>query len=227
MWRGRLGRIAELLWISQIGRLLLSGSARTFCTMLRVTVDSTVLDRHMARLEAAAEGSEVEILPTTVTLREHGKRLPSPDPFVPETSVYDESAYDSGAVYAASLPVVFETMVFGESGFGMAAFGAEESPSMLEIILRVIGAGSFPPPGKREALNQGQRHQLRDAMILEAHSRDGRDVLVSDDRRAFIGKDGARRRTLEAFCTTKIRTVDEFCTEIATLAHLRGRAKLD
>jgi hypothetical protein len=55
-------------------------------------------------------------------------------------------------------------------------------------------------------------------MILEAHTRDGRDVLVSNDRRAFIGKDGANRRQLEALCRTRIMTVDEFRGAVASLA---------
>jgi len=47
-------------------------------------------------------------------------------------------------------------------------------------------------------------------MILEAHSRDGRDVLISNAVKAFIGKKGERRELLEAFCRTRIFTVDEF-----------------
>ena len=47
-------------------------------------------------------------------------------------------------------------------------------------------------------------------MILEAHTRDGRDILVSNDATAYIGKDGTRRQLLETVCQTKILTVNEF-----------------
>src|SRR4051794_25411129 len=40
--------------------------------MLRVTIDSNVLGRDLARIREASDGFAVEIAPTTVTLREHG-----------------------------------------------------------------------------------------------------------------------------------------------------------
>jgi hypothetical protein len=85
------------------------------------------------------------------------------------------------------------------------------SPSRFEAILDVIGIRSFPKPGLRDSKTPGQKRQLRDAMILEAHAREGRDILVSDDVKGFIGKDGENRRKLEAICRTRIMTVDEFC----------------
>lgn len=45
-------------------------------------------------------------------------------------------------------------------------------------------------------------------MILCAHVRSGRDVLVSNDRKAFI-KDG-RRDSIESEFGTKVMTVAEF-----------------
>lgn len=170
----------------------------------------------MARLRAAVHGLDVEILPTTVTIREHKKILQSPDPVVAETGVHDESRYDSSAVYAESPTAVYETAVLGEWQLGMAVLGSDESLTRYESILRVIGSGSFPAPGKRENLSDGEKHQQRDAMILEAHTRDGRDVLVSDDEKAFIGKDGTKRPKLEALCATRIMTVDEFCQSVAS-----------
>ena len=59
-------------------------------------------------------------------------------------------------------------------------------------------------------------------MILEAHVRDGRDILVSDDRRAFVGHDGANRCKLESALATRIMTVDEFCEFASTLRILGG-----
>lgn len=55
-------------------------------------------------------------------------------------------------------------------------------------------------------------------MILEAHARDGRDVLVTDDLKGFIGPEGEKRQRLERLCSTRIMTVDEFCAEIGNLA---------
>jgi hypothetical protein len=109
---------------------------------------------------------------------------------------------------------VREMAVLGEWRLGEAVLGGDESQPMLEIILRVIGGGSFPP--QRENLTRGERRQLRDAMILEAHYRDRRDVLVTEDAKAFIN-DG-RREALETLCRTRIMRVDEFCDDVAELA---------
>jgi hypothetical protein len=65
--------------------------------------------------------------------------------------------------------------------------------------------------GQRDDPSTGERRQLRDAMILQAHARDGRDILVSDDVKAFGREGDDRRRKLEALCGTRIMTVDEFC----------------
>lgn len=189
--------------------------------MLRVTVDSTVLHRDMQRLRQAAAGFDVEILATTVTLRERGLPLPPQSPMVAESGVYDESFYDSGAVYAESPPVIHETAVLGEWRLGLAVLGDDDAPSRFDAILAVIGDGSFPTVGERRELSKGQRHQLRDAMILEAHAREGRDVLISDDRKAFVGPYGSKRRKLEALCATRIMTVGEFCERVSELASRR------
>jgi hypothetical protein len=189
--------------------------------MLRVTIDSTVLAGDMSRIRAAVEGLEVEISATTVTLRERGQIVSPAEPVVAESGVYGESLYDSGAVYADVKPVVFETAVIGESRLGMAVLGGDDAPSLHEAILAVISDGSFPKRGRREALTQGEKHQQRDAMILAAHSRDGRDILVSDDRKAFVGQRDAKRTRLEAICRTRIMTVDEFCATIGSIASPR------
>lgn len=175
--------------------------------MLRVTLDSNVLKTDLAKIRAAAGRQEVELAYTTVTLREEARDEGQDEFVVAETGVYDESTYDSGAVYAET-PRVYETLVIGESRIGLAVIGSDASP--FEAILEIIANGSFPKSGKRENLSRGQRAQLRDAMILEAHTRDGRDILVSNDATAYIGKDGTRRQLLETVCQTKILTVNEF-----------------
>ena len=81
----------------------------------------------------------------------------------------------------------------------------------------MIGSHSFPPPGQREQLTEGERRQLRDAMIFEAHVREGREVFISRDRKAFIGKNEAHRRQLEALYRTRILTPVEFCAEVRSL----------
>jgi hypothetical protein len=181
--------------------------------VLRVTVDSDILPRQMQQIREAVGGLSVEIAPTTVTLREQGvTRLPDEEA-VQETLVWNESPWGE-SVWGPS-PPVYETLTLGESRLGMAVLGGDDAPSRFEAILDIIGNGSFPKSGERDDLIRGELHQLRDAMILEAHARDGRDVLVSNDVTAF---GGAGRSKLEALCHTKIRTLDEFCREVETLA---------
>lgn len=187
--------------------------------MLRITVDTNVLDADkIARIREAVDGLDVEIKTTSVTLREDRRTAPSAPPSsepVAETGVYDESLYDSGAIYGGG--VIHETWVLGESPLGSAVLGDDDGAVRFEAILHVIGTASFPKLGLRDAMTPGQKRQLRDAMILDAHARERRDVLVSDDRKGFIGKDGESRRKLEALCETRIMTVDEFCVFVSTL----------
>jgi hypothetical protein len=181
--------------------------------VLRVTVDTNVLSQDMERIRLASKGLPVEINHTTVTSRE--LKRPVPDTAaIAETGVYGESLYDSGAVYADD--PVRETFVLDESRLGEGRLGGDDSPRRLETILSIISSGSFPAAGRRDLLTEGQRRQLRDAMILQAHARGQRDVFVSNDRKAFIGSDG-KRRQLEALCATRILTVDEFCDAVANL----------
>jgi len=183
----------------------------------RVTVDTNVLDQNkVARIHKAVEGLEVELAFTTVTERERpgsGLEFGVANP-VPETLVWDESLWDE-AVWGNQ---VYETLTVGESRVGSAALGGSDSPSRFEEILAIIADGSFPKRGERGALTVGERNQLRDAMILEAHARDGRDVLVTDDLKGFIGPAGQKRQRLEALCSTRIMAVDEFCAEIGNIA---------
>jgi predicted nucleic acid-binding protein len=56
------------------------------------------------------------------------------------------------------------------------------------------------------------QRQLRDAMILEAHVRNGRDVFITDDKKAFINN--GRRDALRSFLKTRILTKEEFLQEL-------------
>jgi hypothetical protein len=81
--------------------------------------------------------------------------------------------------------------------------GREE---FIETVLYVISAGSFPLA--RDHLTPDRRRQLHNAIALEAHARDERDVFVTEDTESFIS-DGRRAR-LEKLCSTSIMRVAEF-----------------
>lgn len=166
-----------------------------------VTLDTSALGRaKVARLREAARDLPIEFADTTVSLREtRGTDVPT----LPE-------------------PTVVETAVWGESEWGMMAWGGDDDDALLKQILRVLSNGSFPfaqlaALDDTSGLQAGARHQLRDALVLLSHVREGRTVLVSDDRKAFVGRDGARRAQLEALCSTQIMTVDEFCAHCDAL----------
>jgi hypothetical protein len=166
-----------------------------------VTLDTNTLDHDkIVRMRRAASGLPIEFANTSVSNREkEGTDVPSlPEPWLPETAVW------------------------GESRWGEMAWGREEDDALFTQILRVLSNGSFPfgtlaSLDDATGLKAGERRQLRDAMILLTHLREGRTILVSCDVKAFVGKDGARRRQLEALCSTKIMTVDEFCASCDAL----------
>ena len=107
-----------------------------------------------------------------------------------------------------SLETILETGVFGESRFGQAVWGTSADAEWLESALAIISNQSFPPRTSRQSLTDGQRRQLRDAMILCAHVRSRRDVLVSNDRRAFV--DNGRREAIASTFHTSVMTAAEF-----------------
>jgi hypothetical protein len=106
-------------------------------------------------------------------------------------------------------PSAAETFALGESrSGGVAGLGRDQSAMRHEAILDIIGDGTFPSDGRD--LNESERHQLRDAMIFEAHCREGRDIFVTDDEKGFISH--GRRKKLEALGNTRIMRTDEFCS---------------
>lgn len=117
------------------------------------------------------------------------------------------------SVYLQPLTSVPETGVFGESWYGRAVYGSAASATRLEEILQIIGGGSFPKD--RTHLSNGQRRQLRDAMILEAHIRGGRNIFVTNDERGFIRF--GRRGELETRFGIRIMTAEEFVAFCQTL----------
>jgi hypothetical protein len=101
---------------------------------------------------------------------------------------------------------ISELGVWNESLWGAAVWANEESAKLLDGILTVISDGSFPKD--RATLSHGQRRQLRDAMILEAHTRARRDCFVTNDAHGFVFH--GKREKLEALCGTSIRTAEEY-----------------
>lgn len=164
--------------------------------MKRVTLDTNLLPAE--ELLEAARGRGFQFARVTVTDRE-----------VERTQFQ---------VHLVGLGTVAETAVWGESRWGEAVWASEDSA--LEEILQIISNGGFPR--SRDSLSAGQRRQLRDAMILEAHVREGRDIFVSNDCRAFIR--GSRREQLEARFKTKIMVRVEFDSLVQQTAAQQGDA---
>ncbi len=99
-----------------------------------------------------------------------------------------------------------EDGIWDESKWDHSLWGSRETESEFNKVLAIISNGSFPRD--RHTLSSGQRRQLRDAMIFHAHARDHRDILVTNDTRAFVG--GGRSERLECEFRTRIMTRDEF-----------------
>jgi hypothetical protein len=179
--------------------------------MLRITLDTNAVNlAELSRIEAACAGRKIDVAHTSVTDREQeGTTFSGVRGAVIETGVWDESRW--GQFFWGGR--IHETLVIGESRLGSAALGSDESRTRFEAILDVIGHGSFPRAGQRDGLTAAQRRQLRDAMILEAHARERRDVFVTNDVKSFIRH--GRWERLEALCATRIMTVDEFLVWLA------------
>ena len=118
------------------------------------------------------------------------------------------------AVQLRQISSVPEVAVWGESTWGTGLRGGPPEGACFEDLLRLIGNGSFPPSGKRDNLTTGQRHQLRDAVILCAHVHAGLDIFLTNDLKAFVQH--GRPEKLEAAYKTRIMTQDEFVTEFIT-----------
>jgi len=155
---------------------------------LKITLDTNTFP--LERAMAAATRIRADVVVTTVTAREvHGTK------FEPELS---------------TLKLLPETWVLGESPLGTAVLGSEADTACYEQALRIVSNGAFPRPGARDALSDGQRRQLRDAIIFCAHVREKRDILVSDDIAAFGGEGSPQRQQIEALGKTRVMTLPEF-----------------
>jgi hypothetical protein len=103
---------------------------------------------------------------------------------------------------------LYEPFVLGESRLGFAVLGSESVADTFERVLRIVSNGSFPARDRRSNLSQGERRQLRDAMILTTHIREGREIFVTNDAKGFIH--GGRRELLETEFAIRVMTALEF-----------------
>ena len=157
-------------------------------TMNTVTLDTNLVDNEKV-IEAACSAGYV----------------------VTHTSVTDRELDGSDVVAATPIPAhIVESFVFGDTCFGSGVLAPDSAEVITEKLLKIISNGSFPAIGGRENLTKPQRRQLRDAMILCAHIREGRDIFVTNDVKGFIA-DG-RRELIEREFETRIMTSREFIT---------------
>jgi hypothetical protein len=170
---------------------------------LLVTLDTTELDDDRFGRVRAAMSIPYELAYVTVSARERGDELPFVCELVPETGVWDESRWGE-SVWGGPIP---ELLVLDESRLDEAVLADDGHVDVLETALQIIASGSFPRAGERTDLSQGQRHQLRDAMVFEAHVRHRRHVLVTNDQRGFIHH--GRRRKLQYLGRAWIMTLEE------------------
>lgn len=154
--------------------------------MRTVTLDTNTVDD--AEIIQMARSVGLDVVCTTVTDRE-----------MENSNVTQVLSQDSR---------ISEPLVIGEGRIGSAAVASDETPETLERLLQIISNGSFPPREQRSNKSEGQKRQLRDAIILCTHIKEGRDIFVTNDSKGFIR--GGRREQIEGEFGTKIMTSSEF-----------------
>jgi len=154
---------------------------------INVTFDTNVFPASGLIQKAEESGYRIHVVSVTERESEGCGFTPELKPLVniPETFVLDESKLDS-----------------------KTRLKDDNEPHRLEIALRILSNGSFPPIESRQNLTNGQRRMLRDAMILASHARVGHEIFVTKDAKGFV-KHG-RREEIEAAFQTKVLLVDEF-----------------
>lgn len=177
---------------------------------LKVTIDTNIfpIDDILLRLKKSKFPIEFKIVSVTVRELKNHKLANQIAEFtkIHESGVWDESTWDN-AVWGGTL---IEVAVLDESSVGSAILGSTTDAEVFEDLLLLISNNTFPASGKRYSLTRGQRRQLRDAMILTAHLREKRDILVTNDIKGFIGVKGDKRDQIESKYKTKIMTKEEF-----------------
>lgn len=158
--------------------------------MLKITLDTNSVRVEQVSAAIRKIRGGVDIATTTTVAREIG-------------SMYDPELHQ--------LQVTPELWVMGESVMGMATLASEGERDLFEATLVAITNGSFPSRENRSTLTQGQRNQLRDAMIFCKHVREGHGIFVSDDVKAFGREGSPQRQRMSALAPrTKIMTLAEF-----------------
>jgi len=158
--------------------------------VLKITLDTnTVRPEQLSPAISKVRGG-VDVATTTTVAREIGPTY--------HTSLHE-------------LHILPEFWVMGESPMGVAVLARETERDLFEATLVAITNGSFPSRENRSTLTQGQRNQLRDAMIFCTHVREGRDIFVTNDVKA-LGSEGSeqRLRVNTVAPKTKIMTLPEF-----------------
>jgi hypothetical protein len=173
--------------------------------LLRVTLDTNVLDqRTLPAIEAAVQDLPVELAAVTVSDREQRSFTRS---------------------RAAPAALVHETGMWDESGWDTSVWGSPQDGEVFRDVLAVMSSNNRALSTKSpDAMSDGERRLFRDALIFQAHVRDRRGILMTNDLRGFIGKDGTIRATLEARYATRIMTPDEFRAHCNLLRAAAGRA---
>jgi hypothetical protein len=156
--------------------------------MVKITLDTNTFPLEQAL--RALGGITADVAVTTVITRE-----------------LERSDWHHESLTLRQLP---ETAVLDESRYGSAVYGGDADEACFERALVAITNGSFPKKGQRENLTDGQRRQMRDAMIFCTHVREERDIFVSDDEAAFGTEGSAQRLRTAALGKTKIMTLSEF-----------------
>ena len=126
-----------------------------------------------------------------------------------------EAADSSFAAIVNSEGSIPEAGIYGESQFDSAIFASDADSACVEQVLKIISSGAFPLPGARDELPEGQRHQLRDALIFCGCVRDGFELFVTTDKKGFINS--GRRERLESDYKTRIMTPEEFLRRFGAL----------
>lgn len=165
-----------------------------------ITIDTNIFDKNdYDKLIGAIGEHDIAIQKITVTDRELQSKADD------EESGYDETSFP-------------ELFVLNESMLNGAVLGGADSQDLFEEILHLTTSGNFPKRGERNNLSDNERRRLRDAMIIEAHTRSGADILITNDKKA-IGKanDATLRVALQDLCETNFMTLQEFTDYCATL----------
>lgn len=183
--------------------------------MVKITFDTNVLP--IEDLDSLVKDKLVELSVVSVTSRELEKHSLAVElkklNEITETAVWDESRWGQ----AKWGPVIYETAIVGESRLDESLVGSDKEVDVFEKLLEIISSGSFPKPGKRGNLSSGERRQLRDAMILTAHIRDGRDIFVTEDVKGFIGRNNEIKEKIESLFKTRIMRKQEFLAYLSKI----------